>query len=93
MGGCVVQIWFKPEADIRGGQGAFELIETEMPDFATFCELADADRLIGGARLITRSNAPARERIIIARRPIAFRGSAIARCQLPTWALVEEETP
>lgn len=39
MGGCVVQVWFKPEADIRGGQGAFELIETEMPDFATFCEL------------------------------------------------------
>ena len=29
MGGCVVQVWFKPEADIRGGQGAFELIETD----------------------------------------------------------------
>lgn len=93
MGGCVVQIWFKPEADPRCGSGAFELIETELPDFATFCELADADRLIGGARLITRATGQEGERCIIARRPIAFRGSAIARCQLPTWALVEEETP
>lgn len=87
MSGCIVQVWFEPVGE-EGRGGRFNFIETELPDFATFCELVEADRLIGGAILYTDR----RERgvVEIARRvPCAFRGSAVLRCQLPTWRFVE----
>ncbi|HMT45550.1 MAG TPA: hypothetical protein PKE59_00385 [Novosphingobium sp.] len=64
------------------------MIETEMPDFSTFCEMVERDRLIGGAVLWTRKGAGG-EQIVTERQPIAFRGSAVLRCQLPRWRFVE----
>lgn len=92
MGGCVVQVWFRAECDIAHPNARFELVETEMPDFASFCELVDADRLIGAATLLTHKG-ERNERIVHGRRPVAFRGSAVLRCQLPTWSIIDEEKP
>lgn len=86
--GCIVQVWFEPESENR--RAHFSIIETELPDFATFCDLVEADRLIGGAVLWTR-RAGERDMIIKDRQPTAFRGSAVLRCQLPRWRFVEEE--
>lgn len=88
MSGCIVQVWFEPETE--GRRAHFSMIETEMPDFASFCEFVEADRLIGGAVLWTRKN-DHHQQVITRRQPIAFRGSAVLRCQLPTWTFVEQE--
>lgn len=85
--GCIVQVWFEPESEHK--RAPFSMIETELPDFATFCELVDADRLIAGAVLWTR-RARDHGQIIKDRQPIAFRGSAVLRCQLPRWRFIEE---
>ncbi|GHG24471.1 hypothetical protein [Paracoccus aerius] len=85
--GCIVQVWFEPESDHK--RAPFSMIETELPDFATFCELVHADRLIGGAVLWTRRSKDG-DQIIKDRQPIAFRGSAVLRCQLPRWRFIEE---
>lgn len=87
-GGCIVQVWFEPESDVVGRRAQFSIIETELPDFATFCQLVEADRLIGGAVLWTRRIA-ADEQEITDRQPIAFRGSAVLRCQLPRFRYFE----
>lgn len=88
-GGCIVQVWFDSETEVLDTpRKRWHMIETDLPDFATFCELADADRLIGGAILYTRRN-EANEAEIFRRVPVAFRGSAVMRCQLPTWQFVE----
>lgn len=86
--GCIVQVWFEPESEHR--RAHFSVIETELPDFATFCELVEADRLIAGAVLWTRKVGD-REMIIRDRQPTAFRGSAVLRCQLPHWRFYEKE--
>ena len=86
--GCIVQVWFEPESEHR--RAHFSVIETELPDFATFCELVEGDRFIGGAVLWTRRSG-GNDQIIESRQPIAFRGSAVLRCQLPRWRFVEEE--
>lgn len=89
MSGCVVQVWFEVanEADPRPPR--FQIIETEMPDFATFCELVDGDRLIGGAILETERGG-GRHKTISNRIPCAFRGASVMRCQLPTWTFSEK---
>jgi hypothetical protein len=88
MTGCIVQIWFEPETEGAPRLARFEMIETEFPDFASFCECVDADRLIGGAILWTRpAGRFAKE--ITHRQPCAFRGSAVLRCQLPRLSFVE----
>lgn len=84
--GCIVQVWFEPESENR--RSHFNLIETELPDFATFCELVEADQIIGGASLWTTLTKGVR--LIKSRQPIAFRGSAVLRCQLPHWRFIEE---
>lgn len=88
MAGCIVQVWFEADTDVRQHRPQFAMIETELPDFSTFCELVDNDRFIGGAILWTRKN-PQGEQEIIRRQPCAFRGSAVMRCQLPTWKFIE----
>lgn len=85
--GCIVQVWFEPDSEHK--RAPFAMIETELPDFATFCELVEADRLIGGAVLWTR-RAGDLGQVIKERQPIAFRGSAVLRCQLPRWRFLEE---
>lgn len=87
MTGCIVKVWLERSGP-EGRDGRFLIVETEMPDFATFCQMVDADRLIGGAVLRTHRSGP-EEMTITARRPIAFRGAAVLRCELPTWRYVE----
>ena len=88
-GGCIVQVWFEPESDGVARPARFSIIETEVQDFAAFCQLVEADRLIGGAVLWTRKIA-AGEQEITDRQPIAFRGSAVLRCQLPRFRYFEK---
>lgn len=90
MAGCIVQVWFEPESEMADRRARFFMIETELPDFATFCELVDADRFIGGAILWTRRQADGSQ-AINRRQPCGFRGSAVLRCQLPTWSFVDHE--
>lgn len=91
MGGCIVQVWFEPESEVADRRARFSMIETEFPDFATFCEFVEADRFIGGAILWTQRQ-PDRTQLIRERQPCAFRGSAVLRCQLPTWRFIDEES-
>lgn len=90
MGGCIVQVWFEPESEIATRPARFSMIETEFEDFASFCESVDADRFIGGAILWTRKDRDGAQ-VIQRRQPCAFRGSAVLRCQLPTWRFVDGE--
>lgn len=89
MIGCIVQVWFEPESETLARRARFAMVETELPDFTTFCQMVEGDRLIGGAVLWTR-RAKTGEQVIIDRQPIAFRGSAVLRCQLPRWTFIEE---
>lgn len=91
MAGCIVQVWFDPDTESPAGSDRFVVIETELEDFASFCELVDEDRLIGGAILWTRRTGN-REQTITRRVPCAIRGRSIRRCQLPTWQYIEQET-
>ncbi|MCR9276239.1 MULTISPECIES: hypothetical protein [unclassified Mameliella] len=93
MAGCIVQVWFEPETEVPGGakRAPFKVIETEMPDFATFCEMVESDRLIGGAILWTRKGIEKGHQIINDRQPCAFRGSSVLRCELPRWTFSEGE--
>jgi hypothetical protein len=90
MGGCIVQVWFEPEVENSGRRSPFTLIETEFPDFASFLEFVDADRLIGGDILRTQRGEDGAA-IIVRRTPCGFRGSSVLRCQLPTWRFVEAD--
>ena len=89
LSGCIVQVWFEADHEERARRPAFQMVETEFPDFASFCHFAETDRLIGGAILRTKRNASG-EHVITRRVPCAFRGSAVKRCQLPTWTFVDE---
>ena len=89
MAGCIVKVWFDPESESGGSRQRFYIIETDLPDFASFCEMVDANRLIGGAVLVTRRGGE-NEQIISRRDPIAFRGAIVHRCALPTWDYIEE---
>lgn len=86
---CIVQVWFEKDPDEPDRKAKFQMIETELPDFATFCELVEADRLIGGAILWTRRSTDCQ--IVQRRVPTAFRGSTVVRCQLPTWTFREDD--
>lgn len=90
MGGCIVQVWYEVDREFHDRPPFFAIIETEFEDFATFCEAVDADQLIGGAILWTTREKD-NSRLINTRQPCAFRGSAVMRCQLPTWRFVENE--
>jgi len=86
----VVKVWFEAGSLDVSTPSRFLIIETEMPDFATFCEMVEADRLIGGAVLWTRKSDVRGEMVVTGRRPIAFRGSTVLRCELPIWNYVNE---
>ena len=89
MTGCIVQIWFEAETEHQERPPNFSIVETEFEDFASFCEMVDSNQLIGGARLWTIRNEDG-SRKITRRQPCAFRGSAVVRCQLPTWRFVDD---
>jgi hypothetical protein len=88
MAGCVIQVWFAPEAQLR--DFPFEFVETEFADFAAACAAVNTGSLIGGGRLITKASAERGERIVVGRKPIAFRASGVVRLELPGIRLVEE---
>lgn len=88
MTGCIVKVWFEADSEVRAKAPRFTVVETELPDFATFCEMVEADRLIGGAILWTQRN-DFGEQVIKDRRPTAFRGQTVLRCELPSWRYVE----
>lgn len=88
MAGCVIQVWFAPEAQLR--DWPYEFVETEFPDFAAACTAINAGGLIGGDRLIAKASTERGERIVVGRRPIAFRASGVIRIELPNVRLVEE---
>ncbi|WP_238368270.1 hypothetical protein [Mesobacterium pallidum] len=92
MQGCIVQVWFEVDFEARRQRPPFQFIETEFPDFATFGEFVEQNRLISGAILITSKpvhiGAP---NIVIRRDPILFRGEAVMRAQLPTWRFAEAD--
>lgn len=90
MTGCIVKVWFESDSEARQKPPRFSVIETELPDFATFCRMVDEDRLIGGAILWTHKNEIG-EQVITDRRPTAFRGQTVMRCELPVWRYVEGE--
>lgn len=87
---CIVQVWFEPESAQNGKPAQFSMIETECRDFTEFCLLVQENALIGGAVLWSRRG-ERHEQIITDRQPIAFRGGAVLRCQLPRWRFVEEQ--
>lgn len=93
MSGCVVQIWFDDSGavDKAARHLPFVLCETDFEDFAEFLEAVDADQLICVSRLDTRWGGEKGLRIVNRRVPLAFRGSALRRTQLPTWRIVDEE--
>lgn len=91
MSGCVVQVWFEEE-DVEPGQRArFHILETEYPDYEAFLEAVHADDLICASRLDTHWSPGERGvRIIHRRVPMAFRGRAHLRSELPVWKIIEE---
>ena len=90
MSGCVVKVWFEADSEARQHKAQFSVIETDFPDFESFCLAVDANRFIGGWQLFTVRGDPD-EMVIVRRAPIAFRGCAVVRCMLPTWRYVEGE--
>jgi hypothetical protein len=90
MTGCIVQVWFEADNDRRQRPPPFQIIETELPDFATFCEMVDGDRLISGAIIYTHKELVDGYKVIRNRTPTAFRGSTVMRALLPTWKFAEE---
>lgn len=93
---CVVQIFWRKGSHPPGHDNlAFSLVEIHgAPDFEAVCEMvAASEALIPGTNLITSRGASRAERIVRRRVPIAFRGSAVDRLDLPVWSLVEEAAP
>ncbi|TNF19163.1 MAG: hypothetical protein EP318_15520 [Rhodobacteraceae bacterium] len=88
MSGCIVQVWFEVDSEHRSKRAPFRIIETELPDFQAFCQMVEADRLIGGDILWTRRTEGGVQEIV-RRVPCAFRGQAVIRCELPTWRFQE----
>ncbi|WP_226557837.1 hypothetical protein [Salipiger thiooxidans] len=90
MSGCVVQLWLEDEDERRRKGLPFDLVETDFEDFASFLEAVDEDQLICASRLDTHYGENRSERVIHRRVPIAFRGRAVRRAELPTWRITEE---
>lgn len=90
---CVVQVWLETDGEtVPGSRAPFYYVETAYPDFESFLLAVDADRLIGGERLNSRwSRHEHRVREVHSRAPMAFRGSAVRRADLPDCRFQEEE--
>lgn len=86
MNGCIVQIWFEVDGQDRSKSPHYQFVQTNFPDFEAFCAFADTDRLIAGEALwcVADKGGERFDRIIRNRQPIAFRGTAVMRCALPT---------
>lgn len=89
MPGCVVQVWF-----VEGGSfvapARFQIIDTNFQDFEAFCRAVSEDQFISGDALWS-THVKGEGWMITRRLPVAFRGSAVLRCQLPSGRYFEEE--
>ncbi len=88
MNGLVVQAWIRPEYRTRPDR-EYELVETDLPDFADFLEAMSDDDVIPCSILIAGRGVEPGERIIHNRISTVLRGSAVMRAQIPTWHFVE----
>lgn len=89
MPGFIVQVFFDKEPKIKGKPSLFRMIETDFSDFADFSSAVEDDDLICGSIIFTsQTDVPGVVRIT-KRLPIAFRGDAVNRFQMPTWEFVE----
>lgn len=84
----IVQVWLNPAFEAPSRAGRFQVIETKAASFDDFCAMVTDDVLIQGDQLQTRVAGENRAEIY-RRHPIAFRGSAVARCQPNTMECVE----
>lgn len=92
MPGTIIQVWFEQEADVVGhdGRQRFYIIETNLPDWGSVCDMLDTNRMISGDNLSTKRTDEYGVMEIHHRRPIAFRGAAVLRCELPRFRYVED---
>lgn len=87
--GTVIQVYFKAHAR-SSDKFLFEMIETGFDDLGQAFEAMSRDELIVGQVLYTHAGLERNERIIHRAEPIAFRGTAVDRVDLPTWQFVRE---
>lgn len=87
MAKTIIQVWFVAETENITRPGRFIIFETELT-FARFCEGIEDNALIAGNLLFTqRATIDAYQ--ITERTPTAFRGMAVARCQVATGSYIE----
>lgn len=86
----LVQVFFG-ESHRASAHWNFEIIEVEFPDLDQFLIAVEEDRLISGSSLRTVRGDEPGVWSVIDRAPIAFRGRAVERAQLPRGAYVEVE--
>lgn len=84
----IVQVWMQPSAEAASRAGRFQVIEVSGCDWPRFCAQVSSDDLIIGQQLHTRRIDDGHAEIF-RRLPIAFRGSAVARCQPNTVECVD----
>lgn len=85
----LVQVFFHP-SQRTSPRLNFEIVEVDFPDLEQFLIAAsDPDRLISGSSLRTVRGDEPGIWMVLERCPIAFRGRAIERAQLPRGANVE----
>lgn len=87
----LVQVFFHPEMRSTPNLN-WELIEVDFPDLEQFLiAVSDPDRMISGNSLRTVRGEQRGVWIVSRREPIAFRGRAVDRAQLPSGAYLEVE--
>jgi hypothetical protein len=85
----VLQIWMTP--DFRPNRKVpFEIVETDFADLDEALVAIASGALICGTALHTRWGDEPNERIVYREAPLAFRGSAVDRVELPSWTIVRE---
>jgi hypothetical protein len=86
--GCIVKVWLRTE-DGLPNRPAFLVIQTDLPDFAAFCQAADEGRFISGVLLWTKKIGFG-QMLITSRQPTAIRGSDIVRTEIPLFTYTDE---
>lgn len=87
----LVQVFFHPEMRTSPGIN-WELIEVDFPDLEQFLiAISYPERMISGNSLRTVRGEQRSVWVVVRREPIAFRGRAVDRAQLPSGAYIEAE--
>ena len=89
---CIVQVWFEDDRAEQEWRPPFFFVETDFEDFAGALQAMHDDEIIVGDVL----HAPWAKgqygvREVKGRRPIAFRGRATRRMELPSCRFIETE--